>query len=63
MRCGHSKAAGGKIKGFKPHLVTFLGYLISQESYHRGEIGIILKQAGHPLDDKISYGLWEWGVR
>lgn len=53
----------GKIKGFKPHPVAFLGYLISHESYHRGEIGIILTQSGHPLEDKISYGLWEWGTR
>lgn len=55
--------AGGKIKGFKPHVFAFLGYLISHESYHRGEIGIILTQSGHPLDKKIAYGLWEWGVR
>jgi len=54
---------GGKIKGSKPHLVGFLGYLISHESYHRGEIGIILTQSGHPLDKKISYGMWEWEVR
>ncbi len=54
---------GGRIKGFKPHAVAFMGYLISHESYHRGEIGIILNQAGHPLDKKVSYGLWEWGVR
>ena len=53
----------GKIKGFNPHPVGFLGYLISHESYHRGEIGIILNQSGHPLDKKVSYGLWEWGVR
>lgn len=53
----------GRIKGFKPHPVAFLGYLISHESYHRGEIGIILTQTGTPLDDKISYGLWEWGGR
>ena len=53
----------GKIKGFKPHPLAFLGYLISHESYHRAEIGIILTQAGHPLDKKVSYGLWEWGVR
>ena len=56
-------AAGGKIKGFKPHAVAFLGYLISHESYHRGEIGIVLAQSGHPLDNKSSYGMWEWGVR
>lgn len=52
-----------KIKGFKPHAVAFLGYMISHESYHRAEIGMILTQAGHPLDKKVSYGLWEWGVR
>ena len=55
--------SGGKVKGFKPHAVAFMGYLISHESYHRGEIGMILTQSGHPLDKKVSYGLWEWGVR
>jgi len=54
---------GGKIKGFKPHVTAFLGYMISHESYHRAEIGIILTQSGHPLDKKIAYGMWEWGVR
>jgi uncharacterized damage-inducible protein DinB len=53
----------GKIKGFKPHPSAFLGYLIAHEGYHRGEIGIILHQAGYPLDSKISFGLWEWGSR
>jgi uncharacterized damage-inducible protein DinB len=53
---------GGKIKGFKPHVSAFLGYMISHESYHRAEIGIILTQSGHPLDKKTSYGMWEWGT-
>jgi len=55
--------AGGKIKGFKPHATAFLGYLISHESYHIGEIGVALGQAGHPIDKKVAYGIWEWGVR
>ena len=56
-------AAGGKVKGFKPLAVAFLGYLISHESHHRGQIGWTLKNTGHPLDQKTAYGLWEWGVR
>jgi uncharacterized damage-inducible protein DinB len=56
-------AAGGKIKGFKPHAVAFLGYLISHESHHRGHVGWTLKNSGKPLDQKTAYGLWEWGVR
>jgi uncharacterized damage-inducible protein DinB len=58
-----SFAAGGKVKGFKPHAVAFLGYLISHESHHRGQIGWTLKNTGKRLDQKTSYGLWEWGVR
>jgi uncharacterized damage-inducible protein DinB len=55
--------AGGKIKGFKPHLTGFLGYIISHESYHLGEIGMTLTQAGYPLDKNVAFGIWEWGVR
>jgi len=58
-----SLEAGGKVRGFKPHAAAFLGYLISHESHHRGQIALSLKQAGKPLDKKIGYGLWEWGVR
>lgn len=55
--------SGGKIKGFKPHVTAFLGYLISHESHHRGQIALTVKQAGHKLDQKTAFGLWEWGVR
>ncbi len=53
----------GKIKGFKPHPTAFVGYALAHESYHHGEIGVVLAQSGHPLDKKAAYGMWEWGVR
>lgn len=57
------KNNNGKIKGFKPHCAAFIGYLISHDSHHRGQIMLALKQSGHPVDKKVQFGLWEWGVR
>ena len=59
----HRGIETGKIKGFKPHAAAFLGYLISHESHHRGQIVLTLKLAGHMVDKKIQFGLWEWGTR
>lgn len=55
--------ASGRIKGFKPHPQAFLGYMISHESHHRGQIIITLKENNHLPDKKVLYGLWEWGNR
>jgi hypothetical protein len=43
--------------------VAFLGYLIAHESHHGEQIALTLKQAGCPVDKKVSFGLWEGGVR
>jgi uncharacterized damage-inducible protein DinB len=59
----NSLAAEAKVKGFKPHAVAFLGYMISHEAHHRGQAIFLLKQSGHRLDNKILFGMWEWGVR
>jgi uncharacterized damage-inducible protein DinB len=58
-----SLAGGGRVKGFKPHVPAFLAYLIAHESHHRGQIVLTLKLAGHAVERKVLYGLWEWGTR
>lgn len=53
----------GRVKGFRPDVAGFLGYLISHDAHHRGQIAMLARQAGHPLPQKAMFGMWEWGSR
>ena len=53
----------GQVKGFKPDVAGFVGYLIAHDSHHRGQICMLARQAGHPLPQKAMFGMWEWGSR
>ncbi len=44
-----------KINNYKPHPIGFLGYMISHEAYHRGEICVALTEARHKLDEVVLY--------
>jgi uncharacterized damage-inducible protein DinB len=55
--------ADGRIKGFRPDVAGFLGYLIAHDAHHRGQIAMLARQLGHPLPQKITFGMWEWGSR
>jgi uncharacterized damage-inducible protein DinB len=53
----------GRVKGFRPDVAGFLGYLISHDAHHRGQITMLTRQIGHPLPQKAMFGMWEWNSR
>jgi len=53
----------GRIKGFRPDVAGFVGYLIAHDAHHRGQICMLARQVGHPLSQKAMFGMWEWGSR
>ena len=53
----------GRVKGFRPDVVGFVGYLIAHDAHHRGQIAMLARQSGNPLPQKTMFGLWEWGSR
>jgi uncharacterized damage-inducible protein DinB len=55
--------SNGRVKGFRPDVAGFLGYLIAHDAHHRGQITMLARQLGHPLPTKAMFGMWEWGSR
>ena len=53
----------GRIKGFKPDAAGFIGYLVSHDAHHRGQMAMLARQSGHPLPQQAMFGMWEWGRR
>ena len=60
---GRALQADGRIKGFRPDVAGFLGYLIAHDAHHRGQIAMLARQLGYPLPQKVTFGMWEWGSR
>jgi uncharacterized damage-inducible protein DinB len=53
----------GRVKGFRPDVGSFFGYLVAHDAHHRGQITMLARQAGHPISQSAMFGMWEWGTR
>ena len=51
----------GRIKGFKPDVASFLGYLFAHDAHHRGQVMMLARQTGNALPQTVQFGMWEWG--
>jgi uncharacterized damage-inducible protein DinB len=58
-----SLESDGRVKGFRPDVAGFFGYLIAHDAHHRGQVCMLARQVGHPLPQKAMFGMWEWGSR
>ncbi|MEJ7810568.1 MAG: DinB family protein [Gemmatimonadaceae bacterium] len=56
-------AADGQVKGFKPDVAGFFGYLVAHDAHHRGQLVMLARQLGSPISQSAMFGMWEWGSR
>jgi uncharacterized damage-inducible protein DinB len=56
-------AGGGRVKNHPPDVVAYVGYLITHDAHHRGQISMLARQAGHALPQSAMFGMWEWSKR
>lgn len=58
-----SLARGGHVADFRPGVVGLIGWVITHDAYHRGQICHWASQLGAPLTAEQQLQLWEWDKR
>jgi uncharacterized damage-inducible protein DinB len=54
-------ANGNKMPRFAPGAVEFAGYMMMHDAHHRGQLIMATRLLGHPLPEKVSSKIWQWG--
>jgi uncharacterized damage-inducible protein DinB len=60
---GPRLAGDGRIAGSPHSAAEFLAYYIAHDAHHRGQIFLIARMLGKPLDQETMAGAWQWSAR
>jgi len=56
-------AAEGRLPNAPHSVVTFFTTVVTHEAHHRGQIGMLARQLGHPLSPEDHLGMWDSAKR
>ncbi|HEY2806363.1 MAG TPA: DinB family protein [Gemmatimonadales bacterium] len=53
----------GRLTGFPHDAAHFLSYYMVHDGHHRGQITLMTRLLGHPIDTETMSGMWMWPKR
>jgi len=53
----------GKVPNFSAGPAGLIGYLITHDAHHRGQVCMLARQLGARLSDAIIFTMWDWPKR
>jgi uncharacterized damage-inducible protein DinB len=60
---GAALRGDGRIAGFPYSAAEYLAYYMVHDAHHRGQIYLIARMLGRPLDQATMSGAWQWSAR
>jgi uncharacterized damage-inducible protein DinB len=60
---GAALAEGRRIGGFPHDAAGYLAYYAMHDSHHRGQIVMLARLLGHPINRDTMSGMWQWSKR
>lgn len=50
----------GRVRRFKRGVMAMMGYMMTHDAHHRGNILLTVKQCGHKIPEELRFGIWDW---